>query len=63
MLQLDTLMAAAPKELVNCQSIEVVGEGGTIQGSADLNLHPVEVKRFIKRTGDKTYFFVHVIYV
>lgn len=42
-LQLDSLMAEEPKELVNCQSIEVLGEGGTLRGSADLNLHPVEV--------------------
>lgn len=36
-------MAAAPKDLVSCSSIEVLADGGTIQGSADLNLHPVEV--------------------
>lgn len=42
-LQLDALMAEAPKELVSCSSVEVVSEGGTIDGTADLCLHPVEV--------------------
>lgn len=37
-------MAEAPKELVSCSSVEVVSEGGTIDGSADLCLHPVEVR-------------------
>ncbi len=36
-------MAEAPKDLVSCSSVEVVSEGGTIAGSADLCLHPVEV--------------------
>ncbi|CAN0490684.1 unnamed protein product, partial [Ectocarpus sp. 12 AP-2014] len=39
---LDALMAEAPKELVSCSSVEVVSEGGTIDGTADLCLHPVE---------------------
>lgn len=42
--QLDAMMAEAPKELVSCSSVEVVSEGGTIDGSADLCLHPVEVR-------------------
>lgn len=45
-MQLDAMMAEAPKELVSCSSVEVVSEGGTVDGSADLCLHPVEVRQF-----------------
>ena len=49
--QLDALMAEAPKELVSCSSIEVMTEGGTLTGSADLCLHPVEVSLFFFLQG------------